>query len=112
MSYHAPIKKLELLTGILSDTLIQASANSPIPVRQLAMILGKVASLRRSHGSVVAIMSRSLQHEVGLYTSLNGWEGEVQLSANAQRELSFLLDILRQYNGQYIFFISISVPCL
>jgi hypothetical protein len=75
----------------------------PIGAKELAKVVGKIVSLRRSHGSVVQIMSRSTQHELGIHTLWQGWDGSLWLSAAAVSELSFLQEILQECNGQYIF---------
>ncbi len=72
-----------------------ARRNRPIKARDLATVLGKLAALRRSHGSVVHVMSRSMQHELGVHTLWQGWDGELWLSQVATLELSFLLEILQ-----------------
>jgi len=51
----------------------------------------------------VHVMSRSMQHELGVHTLWQGWDGVLWLSQAASIELSFLLDILQECNGQYIF---------
>jgi hypothetical protein len=101
--YYTPPKKLELISELIVQTLYTARQNRPIRARELATVLGKVAALRRSHGSVVHVMSRSMQHDLGVHTLWQGWDGVLWLLQAASLELSFLLDILQECNGQYIF---------
>jgi len=103
MRYFTPPEKLELISELIAQTLDTARQNRPIKARDLAVVLGKVAALRRSHGTVVHVMSRSMQHDLGVHTLWQGWDGFLWLSQAASLELSFLLDILQECNGQYIF---------
>ncbi len=64
---NAP-EKLRLNSELIAQTLDVARQNRPIRARDLATDLGKVAALRRSHGSVVHVMSRSMQHDLGINT--------------------------------------------
>jgi hypothetical protein len=103
MCYYTPPKKLELIHAAIAQTLDAAKQNRPISARDLATVVGKIAALRRSHGSIVHVMSRSTQHDLGVHTLWQGWDGFLWLSVAAVSELRFLLDILHDCNGQYIF---------
>ena len=65
-------------------------------------MLGKLNSMRRSHGAVVGIMSRTCQHLLGVQVIAEGWQTSVQLTYEAVRELTFLQSKLEQLNGQHI----------
>jgi hypothetical protein len=78
------------------------AVTSPLPVKMLASILGKLAALRRSHGLITAVMCRSLQHQLGQHVFLHGWTGQLRLSAASIVELRFLRDHLPSYHGRPI----------
>jgi len=103
MAYYTPLEKLELLAGQLSDTVTAAENGEPLAARHLAQVVGQVAALRRSHGTIVGVMSRSVQHELGVHTLDNGWDTSLFISGHAVRELCFLMDIIFECNGQLIF---------
>jgi hypothetical protein len=47
-----------------------ALANNSVSVTDVASLLGHITALRRSHGLVTVVMTRSLQHHLGLHTSV------------------------------------------
>ena len=103
MAYYTPLEKLELLAGQISDTVAAAEKGEPLAARHLAQVVGRVAALRRSHGNIVCVMSRSVQHELGVHTLDNGWDTSLFLSDHSVKELCFLMDIVFECNGQFIF---------
>jgi hypothetical protein len=52
--------------------LTATAVTSPLPIKTLASILGTLAALRQSHGLITAVMSRSLQHQLGQHVFLHG----------------------------------------
>jgi hypothetical protein len=42
--------------------------HEPVGARHVARVVGKIISFQRSHGNVVHVMSRSVQHELGMHT--------------------------------------------
>ena len=77
-------------------------AGHSVPVRQVAAILGRLVSIRRSHGSVVTILSRSLQHQLGLHVFHHGWVGSISLVHFSVRELTLLLVHAPSFEGRPI----------
>jgi hypothetical protein len=78
--------------------LTTTAITSPLPVKTLASILGKLAALRRSHGLITTVMSRSLQHKLSEHVLQHGWTGQLSLSAASIVELQFLRDNLPSYH--------------
>jgi hypothetical protein len=76
-----------------------AIANNPVSITDVASLLGCITALCRSHGLVTAVMSRSLQHQLGLHTFISGWSGSLTLSAASIAELTFLKDNLHAFHG-------------
>ncbi len=103
MQYYTPIEKLELLVADITSLLRLSQDRRPVSARHVARVVGKIVSLQRSHGNIVHVMSRSVQHELGKHTLMFGWETGFVLSSNAISELSFMFDIIFSCNGQYIF---------
>ena len=90
---------------------IKSLLDTPIiSARQLAEVLGQLNSLRRSHGSVISILSRSSQHNLGVVLNENDFDYEATfcLSPQARAELTFLCENLHLFNGKYM--PSLAVP--
>ncbi len=74
----------------------------PAAAKEVATVLGKLNSLHRSHGSVVRVLSGSLQHQLGLAVDQAGWSGSFCLSLAAKAELELLLRWLPSFHGRTI----------
>jgi hypothetical protein len=74
MQYYTPIEKLELLVADITSLVEPSREKRPVSARHVARVVGKIVSLQRSHGSIVHVMSRSVQHELGMHTLMFGWE--------------------------------------
>jgi hypothetical protein len=103
MRYYTPLEKLELLAADITHILELVKRHEPVGARHVARVVGKIISLQRSHGTVVHVMSRSLQHELGMHTLSHGWDIEIKIPGTAVEELRFMLNILQENNGQFIF---------
>ena len=82
--------------------LFKLDKNTVFPLRDLAVVLGKIHSLRRSHVSIVSVMTRQLQHTMGKAVFRAGWESSVILDQHCRTELAFLKEHLVQINGKLI----------
>ena len=102
MRYFVSIEKFQFIHAMLTETIFKIDENYLFPVCDLARVLGKIHSLSRSHGSIVSIMTRHLQHIVGKKVFQDGWSSSVYLDAHCKRELSFLADHLIKFNGKLI----------
>ena len=102
MRYFISTEKFHLIHAVLTEIIFKSKEKFLFPARELASLLGKIHSLSRSHGSIVSIMTRNLQHLVGKTVVLEGWSSFVQLDEHCIRELSFLADNLIQFNGKLI----------
>ena len=83
--------KWALIHASVSSLLNTAIAGHSVPVCQVATILGHLIAIRRSHGFVVNILSRSLQHQLGLHVFHHGWFGSISSVDSSVRELTLLL---------------------
>jgi hypothetical protein len=103
LRYFLPAEKEKVILDMLQQTIAQGSKGIPIAALELAKLLGKLNSMRRSHGPVLGVLSRSCQHLLGLNVIERGWHATVQLTYDAVRELMLLADRLVELNGQHIF---------
>ena len=88
----------EKLTSIRS--LIQEHEESHImEVKNLAKIMGKLISLRHSHGKLAQIATRSGYLCIEQHTQHYGWKGKLRISKSCKRELKFFMNNLQKYNG-------------
>ena len=94
--------KWALIHTSVSSLLNAAISGHSVPVRQVAAVLGRLVSIRRSHGSVVTILSRSLQHQLGLHVFHHGWVGSISLVHSSVRELTLLLVYAPSFEGRPI----------
>jgi hypothetical protein len=88
-------------SSLVADTLIAAAASEPpVSVHILASLLGKLASFRRSHGPVVRVLTRHLQHDLGSHIAIHDWHSSLTLSPAA--ELPRLVLLLSSFNHRRI----------
>jgi hypothetical protein len=102
MRYFYPEQKQEVVMKQIRELVEKTGQGLQITCKELAKALGRLNSMRRSHGGIVAVMSRSGQHQLGCTVMDRGWEASLLLCSDAVEELKFLLDHLADYNGQHI----------
>jgi len=103
MRYFLPPKKEKLVVELLRQTIEKAREGEQMAALDLAKLLGKLNSMRRYHGPVLGVLSRTFQHLLGSRDESEGWHCKVLLTYEAVRELSMLLEKLTALNGQHIF---------
>ena len=103
MRYYLPVEKENVVVGMLEKTVQEAMSGRRIEALEIARLLGKLNSMRRSHGALLGVLSRSCQHILGLAVLERGWKCKVLLDYDAVKELMLLLKQLRSLNGQHIF---------
>ena len=106
MKYFTPVQKLDMLSARIYSLLSDSEGHAPIPCRTLAVVLGSIAAMRRSHGNMMQIMTRAAQHDLGMAVHSTGWNSNVVLSHAARQELAFVRGELYSVNGQYIISVS------
>jgi hypothetical protein len=102
MTYSVTSEKWETVRLSLTGLIEHARTNLPVPVKDVASVLGKVGALHRSHGSIVRVLSRSLQHQLGCHVEERGWTGHLQVSHASISELTLLLQQLPFFHGCFI----------
>jgi hypothetical protein len=102
MKYFYPEEKKKLFKQQVGDMLRRSRAGESIGAREWASALGKLQSMRRSHGKVVQVMARACQHALGAAVSEGGWEAQVQPQEDTMREMTYWLSYLDGHEGQQI----------
>ena len=75
---------------------------SSFGARNLASLLGKINSCKKSHGNICNIMLRRTQHVLGKYVNEFGWDTKVKLNDHVKKELLFFKEYIFNYNGSFI----------
>jgi hypothetical protein len=102
MAYSITPEKWETVRLALTGLIEHARKDLPVPVKDVASVLGKVGALHRSHGSIVRVLSRSLQHQLGCHVDEHGWTGHLQVTQASISELTLLLQQLPFFHGCFI----------
>jgi hypothetical protein len=74
-----------------------------IEVKKLAKILGKIVSLRPSHGTLSRICTRSGYLDVDQHVQKYNWKGTLSLSTSCKQEFIFFMMTAKEKNGFPIF---------
>ncbi len=101
-TYTAAEEKLDSVSVQIQEVRVAAAAGQGIPARTVAQALGKLAALRVSHGSIIAIMTKNIQNRLGREVTREGWECQVFLRDRDIHELAWLQTNLRAFNGKGI----------
>ena len=93
MMYFSLMKKLLVIQTLIQNILGETWGLK----KDLAVVLGKIASRMRSHGNICSIMTRHCQHILGLAVhnrsnDVQNWDGSVFLDAHAKVELTYFLN--------------------
>ena len=102
MKFFAAEEILVNLENLMVEFLMKIVFKCSFNSRDVAGLLGKIQSLRRSHGSLVGIMSRSTQHQLGKFVTENDWKTGLVLNNLCFDELNALKNELKTSNGQFI----------
>ena len=104
MKYYSAHWKLNEIVADISSTVDRAKSNGlSLSCKSLAKVLGRIASLKRSHGNIVNVMTRASQHVLGKAVFHYGWDSSCVLTSDAIFELLYLRNNLFQFNGHPIF---------
>jgi hypothetical protein len=101
-TYQASPGKLCKVLDLLDTVLEMVGRGEMVEARYLAQVLGKIASLRPSHGNVLRVMSQNLHHQLGRVVTQFGWEASVDLDSEAVEELLWLQRNIPWFNGRGI----------
>lgn len=98
MTVAYPDQKLWDFCSRLSTSL----EKSTVQVKTLASMLGKLISLRPSHGNAVNICSRSGYVLLESHVDTQGWVGSIKWSPSAIKELSLFVENAKNFNSSPI----------
>ena len=102
MRYSLPLAKWDRVRLCIIAVLDLAISGSVVLVRDLAALAGRSVALRRSHGLVVSLLTRSLQQQLGVHVFHHGWSGTLLLSPSSMQELAVFLTLVPSFNGRTI----------
>ncbi len=97
-----PQEKEDVVVRMLQEVTGKAMDGKMIPALELAQLLGRLNSMRRSRGQLVGVLTRTCRHLLGVAVNSYGWKCKLYLSYKAVRELVLLAKKLRGLNGQHI----------
>jgi hypothetical protein len=99
MKYFYPEEK-KIFRQQVERMLGRSRAGESIGAREWASMLGKLQSMRRSHGKEVQVMA--CQHALEVAVNEGGWEAQVPAQEDCMREMIYWLNYLDQHEGQQI----------
>jgi hypothetical protein len=103
LRYWLPVEKEDLVVSMLESVISTAMEGQQLSALELAKLLGRLNSMRRSHGTVLGVLTRTCQHLLGAAVNRYGWQCKLTLDFEAVRELQLLASKIRSLNGQHIF---------
>ena len=101
MMYYTSGDKQSKYLNSLRNMLAEHNHEGSIHVKIAASVLGKIQSLKKSHGSVVSVIPRNTYNELGRQVIIHGWNSKVTFRKGLQ-ELEFFLHHLHTFNGKAI----------
>jgi hypothetical protein len=102
MEFRLPEDKLKDIEAILDREVGRGFRREGSDKREAAELLGKLAACKVTHGEVLHIMTRAAQHQLGMATQQENWEGKLLWNKEAVREFQKVRENLRYYNGRNI----------
>jgi hypothetical protein len=101
MMYFTSADKQTKYLNSLNLLLTEHHQKGSVQARTAASVLGKLQSLKKSHGSIISVVPRNTYCELGHQVIENGWESRIKLNRGV-KELQFLLENLHRFNGKAI----------
>jgi len=71
-------------------------------IRDLASVVGKISSMRLSHGMLSRVCLRSAYMDMERHVASHGWVGNVVFSGQSRMELTHFREVCRERNGHGI----------
>jgi hypothetical protein len=87
VKYYVADEKVTMTQKLLELILVLAWRREAIGARLLATALGKVISMSRLHGTVLNVLSKDAQHELGTAVMARGWATQLHLSNHNAHKL-------------------------
>ena len=92
--------KCSYVISQITEVNLLSEALTPIPAQHIAHVAGLLVHLTVSHGELLRVAARTMQHELGVCVAKNGWKGNLILSKQAIAELQLIKEILKRFNGR------------
>jgi hypothetical protein len=99
LRYWLPAEKEDLVVSMLESVIGTAMEVQQLPALELAKLLGRLNSMRRSHGTVLGVLTRTCQHLLGVAVNRHGWQCRLTQDYEAVKELRLLASKIRSLNG-------------
>jgi hypothetical protein len=97
-SYRLPQDKLAYLQQVVNRELAGGIGQRTTAVRTAAELLGRLAVCKTSHGKVLHIQSRHMQHQVGSAAEAAGWDCAIVWQVESLHELKWIQENLEKFN--------------
>jgi hypothetical protein len=95
MEFRLPEDKLKDIEATLDREIGRGLRKEGSEKKEAAELLGKLAACGVTHGEVLHIMTRAAQHQLGVATLHENWEGKLLWDKDAVRELQKVRENLR-----------------
>jgi hypothetical protein len=102
MEFRLPEDKLKDIEATLNREVGRGLRKEGSEKKEAAELLGKLAACKVTHGEVLHIMTRAAQHQLGMATQQENWEGKLLWNKDAVREFQKVRENLRYYNGRNV----------
>ena len=109
MIYYLPKFKKDHLKAEIESLLGEFEMNS-LQTRTLAKVVGKVVSSLRALGPAVRLLIRSSQQAIDSEVCKSGWDTVVTANVRMKEDLTELLSIIDEENGQLILTSKTGIP--
>ena len=103
--YALPEMKRQIILDRIDKCVELARAETDIPAREVAGVVGKISASRRAFGQVLGVATRHTQNILGKAVLHErdlddpNWEVDVQLDISAMEELTLCRNIIASKNG-------------
>ena len=102
MRLSAPYQKLDKLCTKVEELIGINKQTGHVEMRQMASLLGGLCHLIYSHGNIVRLATRTLQHEGGKTVAEKGWNANITITPEMLVELKYIQKILYRHNSSPI----------
>ena len=100
MQISLPEAKILKIKHLVDTLLHKYETGQKVPVREVAQVTGNFAHAIVTHGPFMRIVSRNTNHNLGLNTTLHGWEASMLITHDMYTELKLCIRYVDSFNGQ------------
>jgi hypothetical protein len=99
MEFKVEDRKVKECESLIQAVITEQEEEGRVEVRAVARAVGKWLSFYKSHGNLVYISSRLVQHKLGMAVQEGGWDSTVVLQQADLQELEWIRDNAEPFNG-------------